>query len=363
MIRLLNSFNTVFTYGLAVLSLTSLPLLADTVETSDGSVLMGKIQSVSDGKLVLQTEFAGKLEIPLTQVTHFETEDEVIVRMLDGDTLTARVEPAETEDTIRIEGSQARIEAYPTDIQSIWMPGERDPAVVAAEEAAKAQQRHWEMEIGADIRGKRGNSQRSSIAGAVEAKLVGPRDELLLYGSYETARDDGELSANETIAGVEFTSYFSGKWGWFLRSELEQDEFENIQYRSTTSGGLSYRIVNDNLMQWTTRAGFGYRFESFDQVDPGDEGSVQGASLNWGSRFEWQFAEWGRLKTNATALAPADNFNDIRITLDTGLEFPLARSDLWKLQVGFRNDYDNEPDGNLRKLDTTYYTRLIMSFD
>ncbi len=335
---------------------------ADKVETIDGSVLLGKIRSVSNNKLTLATDFAGRLEISMSNVKNFTTEEEVIVRLNNGDTLKARIEQAE-EDTLQVKSTSTEFEMRPEEVQTVWMVGERDPAVIAAEEAAQSMQRKWTYEVGADTRGNRGNSKRNSMAGVVEAKLAGPHDELILYGSYEYVKNRGRVSANETIFGIEFTNYFSGKLGWFIRSELEQDEFENIALRSTSSGGLSYRFIKNPTMEWTARGGMGYRFESFDEVDPGEESSVDGISINTGTKFSWQFAEWGKMKTEVTALAPANNFNDVTISQDTALEFPLAISDSWKLQIGIKNDYDNEPDNDLKKLDTTYYSRLLMSFE
>ena len=50
--------------------LTILPLLsrADSVETSDGSIIRGELMGMLDGNLTIQTAFAGKIKIPYTRI-------------------------------------------------------------------------------------------------------------------------------------------------------------------------------------------------------------------------------------------------------------------------------------------------------
>src|SRR5690606_40213461 len=68
----------------------------------------------------------------------------------------------------------------------------------------------------------------------------------------------------EIIGGIEYESFFSKKVGWFVRQELEADEFEDIALRSTTGGGLSYRFRNTPDHKLIGRAGLSYIYESYD---------------------------------------------------------------------------------------------------
>jgi hypothetical protein len=43
------------------------------------------------------------------------------------------------------------------------------------------------------------------------------------------------------------------------------------------------------------------------------------------------------------------------------LELPIA-STQWKLRVGVANDYNSQPGRGVDKLDTTYFTRLVLSW-
>ena len=53
------------------------PARADIVTTTDGSRLMGTVQEIADDRLVMLTEFAGRLDIDLSSLTGLSTADAV----------------------------------------------------------------------------------------------------------------------------------------------------------------------------------------------------------------------------------------------------------------------------------------------
>ena len=42
---------------------------------------------------------------------------------------------------------------------------------------------------------------------------------------------------------------------------------------------------------------------------------------------------------------------------------PLAGGDRWKVQLGMSNDYTSRPNGDLEKMDTTYFTRFLLEWE
>jgi hypothetical protein len=56
-----------------------------------------------------------------------------------------------------------------------------------------------------------------------------------------------------------------------------------------------------------------------------------------------------------------EEFSNFRVLHDSFYERPLAAS-LWKIRVGVGNDYNNEPQPGKKKLDTTYYTKFLLSW-
>jgi putative salt-induced outer membrane protein YdiY len=159
---------------------------------------------------------------------------------------------------------------------------------------------------------------------------------------------------------MRYTNFFTEKLGWFIRQELERDTFEGIDFRSTTAAGLTYRFIKEERLSLEGSAGLSYRYD--DYSDPGlDSDGYPG--LDFGLNLDWQFADWGRLVTAVSYIPSLDDFGDYLIEHESGIDVPLGTSDNWVMRFGLRNQYNSAPSGGREKLDTTYFARMILSWD
>jgi hypothetical protein len=60
-------------------------------------------------------------------------------------------------------------------------------------------------------------------------------------------------------------------------------------------------------------------------------------------------------------LPSVNDFADYRFVHDSALEFPI-NAGFWKLRVGLNNQYNSRPQPGREEMDTTYYTRLVLSW-
>ena len=72
---------------------------ADTVHTTDGSRFVGTIEQMSDGKLVMVTEIAGRLVIDSSKIVAIATDGPINVEFASGDRLVGTVE---VSDDLRV---------------------------------------------------------------------------------------------------------------------------------------------------------------------------------------------------------------------------------------------------------------------
>ena len=77
------------------------------------------------------------------------------------------------------------------------------------------------------------------------------------------AEQESEETSDESIAGASYTAFMFDPWGWYVRGEVERDEFEDIDLRTTLAAGLSYRPINTDERMLKFFLGLGYRHESF----------------------------------------------------------------------------------------------------
>ena len=65
--------------------------------------------------------------------------------------------------------------------------------------------------------------------------------------------------------------------------------------------------------------------------------------------------------THSTVYSPDFlDFANYRLTLDTGVLIPF-KDERWAWKVGMRNQYNSRPEGDLERLDNTYYTSIVLT--
>jgi putative salt-induced outer membrane protein YdiY len=338
------------------LAISSPAYALDQVETLDGSVLTGTIKSISDSEITLVTSYAGELVLKRAQVKGFNTESPLFVRLKSGTTLAGQVSHNGNGELV-IKGADATMTTSTAAVAESWSPADNDPQVVRAEKQRDALKRKWSYKAGVDVAGKSGNSKEFTSRVNVAATLKSKEDTLKFYGSLDKASQDGEDTSNEIILGSEYTSYFSEPYGWYVRGQVEKDDFEDLDLRTTVGSGLSYRAFNEDDHSLELRSGLGYRFESF--TDGTNESSP---TLDFGLEHYWRFVTWADM-TNSLTYEPAiDDFADYLLTHDSGVNIPLGLSDYWNIRFGLRNDYKSIPADGKKNLDTSYYSRLQLKW-
>ena len=335
---------------LTVLAFGAAHLAADVVETKSGAKLIGKITKIADGTVTLATDYAGEIAIKQSEVTSLATDDAVAVRLASGTRIDGRVSTA--AGTMQVAGKDGTVSTAIDQVAASWAAGAEDPQIVAA-------RRHWTIQTSADIVGRQGNTKSTGIGAGFVASLVSPQDALKFYGAHDyatttTAAGVKTKNADATKGGVDYQSFFSENFGWFVRSELGKDSVAGIKLRSTTDAGASFRLIKSDAQSLVGRLGAGYRFESY-PVGPNNQGAVASTGLH----YSYTLNKYASLVTDLQYLPALKDVADYRFIHDSAIELPLA-ADFWKLRLGVVNDYNSRPPGGRENLDTTYYTRLLL---
>lgn len=349
-------FKTLSTLSLAV-SLFSTAAQADTVITTDGARLTGSITLIDAGVIHLDTAYAGKLEIKQEQVTSFETDEPVFVRLASGTTMAGPVQSS-GQGKLKIQSADGTLETDMARVTASWSPQGEDPAIIALREKEEAQRRKWKFRGGMNLLGKDGNTEEFSLGLTFDAKLKSPNDELAFYGEYEQREKNGEQTEDRIKGGTSYESFFSEHLGWYVRTELEQDKIDDIDLRSTSGAGMSFRIINKEHQTLVARTGVGYRYTAY------DDGSENESSptLDFGLAHTYQYKDFFSLENDLTYVPSIDDFGRYSVVHDSGIVIPLGKGKNWNIRMGIKNEYDSQPAAE-EKLDTTYYTRMIYSWD
>jgi len=324
----------------------------DQVETNDGGLLTGTIKAISETTIILATSYAGDITLQRDKVKGFSTEQPIFVRLKSGTTLAGLVQH-KGEGELVITGQDATMTTKTVAVVESWSPQQDDPQIVRAEKERDALKRKWSYEAAVDVVGKKGNSDEFGAAVELAATLASKDDTLKFYASLDKASKNGTDTANETVFGSEYTAYFTDPWGWYVRGEIEKDDFEDLDLRTQVGAGLNYRVFKQETHSLELRSGLGYRYESF--TDGTNESSP---TLDFGLDHRWKFASWANMTNKLTYTPAITDFADYLVTHDSGINIPIGFSDYWNLRFGLRNDYKSMPADDRKHLDSSYYSRL-----
>ncbi|MDP1580821.1 MAG: DUF481 domain-containing protein [Candidatus Didemnitutus sp.] len=337
---------------MALLISLSLPAFADRLELTDGSVLVGKLISADAGKFKLETTFAGTIEVAQDHVRTFTTDEAVNVALAAGSTVLGVVQSTPTG--ISVVAADGQMSAAANKVAAIWRVGTDNPEVRAAKAIAEKARRTWSYEASVAISGRTGVSEKLNAAAGLKATFEGATDKLVFSAQAERADDNGIETANRQKAGADFSS-FTGANGWFARTELEKDKIKQLDLRSTTAFGLARKLRKTDVQDIEARFGVNYLFESYDTGT-----NFESPGLDLSLQHTYRFTT-SRL-TQVLSFTPAfEDFGNFRVHHESAFELPIAAS-LWKLKIGLTNGYNSTPVPGTAKLDTTYFTSLILNW-
>jgi putative salt-induced outer membrane protein YdiY len=325
-------------------------LTADVVETANGARLVGQVVSIEKGVVVLKTDYAGEIKIKQDLVTSIATDHAVAVRLASGSRIEGIVS-SPSAGTIQVAGADGTFTTTVPKIAATWAAGQEDPDIVAL-------RRHWTYEADVDIEGKSGNHNQLGTDVGFRATLVGPEDTLQLYTDYNRQVTDGAKSADQFKMGIDYADHFTELASWYLRDESGFDRVMGIRYYDIAAGGLGYDFIHDGDHEVLTgRAGLSYRYDSYL-----DTATPNLSSLGADFEIEHKLKLGNSYLTNRIAFVPAfQDFGNFVINHESAYEIPLL-SRWWKLKIGISNDYQSKPPPGIDKLDTTYFTRLVLNW-
>ena len=353
---------SIFTRRLVVLALLAFsPVIAvrgDVVFTSDGSKIVGRIERLGGGKLVILTEIAGRLELDAAMITAFAFDQPLTVEFKSGDRLVGTIECSEDQTTSVIHSALGDLLVTPAEISAIWPVGGESPEVVALK--AKAEQTRialtpkWTTTLQVGGSRTEGNTDTLQVHGRLDVKRK-TKDELLhFYLSAKYYEHNDNRTTNEYRGGVLFENALTDKLYWYTRTELEFDEFEALDLRATAAAGVGYYWLKKEEHELKTRLGLGYRHEAYDTGLTDDQAVID---VGWDYRID--LAPWVQF-THTTTYAPDfEDFDNYRLDLDTGLVFPFQDPRV-SFKVGVTNEYNSRPQPGFDRLDTTYYANIVL---
>ena len=234
-------------------------LYADEVYLKNGDRLTGKIVSLTEGKMVLNSDLSGPVTIELKNIRTFSSEEPLEIHLKDGTVLHQPVAAAEPNEF-------ALKAAAPLQPQTVPL------AEVAAINPPPVPKAKWTGSVSGAVGVTTGNTKANSITGSVSLARRTEQDRTTIEGdiakSNQTDRDTGQGRTTEDwwrLRG-EYDYFFTKKFFGFGNGRYEKDEIARLNRRVVVGGGAGYQWIEDSQTAFSTNLGLASLFEKFDNL-------------------------------------------------------------------------------------------------
>lgn len=326
---------------------------ADRVELTDGSVVYGKIVSAEAGFFKVDTAFAATIVIAQDKIKSFTTDEAVNVQLASGSTSLGRVQAADAG--IAVVAPAGQLAAPTAQVTAVWRAGADSPETRKLKDAAAKARRQWAYEASFAINGRTGGSEKFAGALGFKATLESAQDKLIFILQAEKAEDNGVETANRQFGSADYSAFVSERNVWYARTSLEKDAIKALDLRSTTAFGIGHKLIKKELQDLELRAGLSYTYETYANGTKFDSPGLDFALIH-----SYQFKN-GKLSNSLTYTPAFEDFGNYRVHHESTYEMPITAS-MWKLKMGVSNDYTSMPQPGIDRLDTLYFTSLILNW-
>ena len=211
--------------------------LADRIVLKNGDRLSGTIVQSDETELVINTEFAGEVNVVADAIESIMSHDPVYVTLADGQTLVGSV--ASSGGQVRITTQEAgQVEFQRQSLRTI-----RSADAQAAWEAENERLRNpglmdlWSGTLDAGLSLTRGNAETSTFSLGMNAVRATARDRFSVYASSLRASNSTTgvtlQTANAVRGGLRYDLDLSDGVFAFGLTDLEFDEFQQLDLRLT----------------------------------------------------------------------------------------------------------------------------------
>jgi putative salt-induced outer membrane protein YdiY len=355
------SIPSVVIFCLAVLA--AAPVLADEICLKDGTIIRGLVSNAEDGIIAITPGYNadGSVKVfkfQMSDVLSFSTDEPIYVGTASVESAVydsvvyGRVEPSSTG--VRIVTSTGISTTPISQIKAAWRTQTDSPH----ERARRKLERHWALELATDLKGRQGNTNLLGTSISFAAVNAGQDDSLSFYTRYNYYRTGGKRSTDDLSAGSDYRANVGSHLLWYVRTNDGFNKINGIAFFSESGVGTGFYFIKEEKHKLELRLGVGFRYETYTKQASEE---LREAGLDCNLRYEYEWA-WGRIGNYLTYMPAFNNFGNYLIRHEAFLEFPIAKSENWKVRFGISNDYNSRPLPGVKKLDTTYGVRLVIQF-
>jgi len=316
--------------GVLVLLLTTALLMvagpsrADEVYLKNGDRLSGTVVRMDKGVLVLETSYAGQIQIDWHEVARLSSKAAVGVTLGDGTRLVGKIGPA-ADGSFKLdsEGLRAPVVLNLDSVEAIG-PTKTPPVKITATANA-----------GVSVQDGNTRAQNYHLDGELTARTANTR--YRAGGEWNEEKADRVDTAKNWLAYADYRYFLAPKWFMFANTRFQNDEFADLRLRTTLGGGSGYQFYESPDLNMSFQVGLSYVDENF-YIAADDSFPAAQWEFNYEQFF---FNKTLELFHHNTGYWSLKNVRDWIVQTRQGLRHPIYKGLTATLQYNY--DYNNHP--------------------
>ncbi|MEL7198734.1 MAG: DUF481 domain-containing protein [Pseudomonadota bacterium] len=197
-----------------------------------------------------------------------------------------------------------------------------------------------------------GNASNTGVTAGLSLERVGIKWRHKLTGLVDYQESQGVTTREQFLAAYEANYNISPRLFAYGLAQWERDTFQGFSARYSASGGLGYRVIDNEKMQLAVKAGPAYRQTEF--VDGTSDSSIAGlAALD----FDWKISDNLTFTDDAAAFIQSGNST---YTNTAGITAALGGG--LSASASYTIEHDTNPPPGAVRTDTLSRITLIYDF-
>lgn len=309
--------------------------LADRIEFTNGDVITGTVTSIAGGKVVVQTDYAGKITAGLDKVAKIKTDAEMNVLTTGGEKLFS---------TLEGESAGVRLSTLNRDLAL----ADVDKATRSVGGAA-VEVTNWRHKVDVAAALTKGNTDTRNFSVFTESLARNLKNEhMFTVGLFQ---DEVDSVTTRELFDIDYGyKRFLANPKWFLGANAEyfKDKLLGIDPRITAGAGVGYRFWDNSLGSLTVELGGSAVYE-----DLVTDGSGTNPALRWALAYRRLLAgEQLEFFHRHQILKILDSSRGEVLDSSTGLAFLF--DEWWSASIRADVRHQTEPPLGSHKTDITY---------
>jgi len=324
---------------------------ADELLMKNGDRLQGSVVSMSLGKLVFKTSYAGEIKIKWDEIARLTTKEPLEAYLRNEKTLMGKM-------TVTKDGAL------------ILQPADGSPPVPISMAQVKTLEHPkpptgWDFSgnVSAGVSQETGNTNTQKYKLIANATISKSSHEIKLYGEFHKEWSKEKLSKDNGLGSATYKHFLTKKWFAFGNGTAQMDKFADLDLLGNVAAGPGYQFYKSRELNLSALIGPAYVYEKYSKSQSFLDGKSQRTYFAGYSALDfdmWFFDKFFQVFHHSDLLYDFRESNNWGVRTRTGIRIPMVLKLFTSFQ--FNYDYDNQPADGKKPWDQSWVFGLGWAF-